>query len=195
MSIRGRKPLPNALHSLHGNPGHRARNDAEPRFAAGPPTCPPHLKGEARKEWRRVVKEFEAHAGYCKGVDRAALAVYCQHYARWIEAERMLEDAPPAKTKAAESVSAADSVSPSDSVSMKPTAELRGVIITAPSGYPIQNPWLAVANKAMREMMRVAVEFGMTPSSRSRINVPEGEGEPSDKVADMLFGARGRRHA
>ena len=37
------------------------------------------------------------------------------------------------------------------------------------NGHLYQSAYLNVANAAMKEMMRVAVEFGMTPSSRSRI--------------------------
>ena len=50
-----------------------------------------------------------------------------------------------------------------------------GSVVKAPSGYLIQSPYLAIANKALAQMMRILTEFGMTPSSRSRIAVPEGE--------------------
>ena len=46
-----------------------------------------------------------------------------------------------------------------------------GMIVKAPSGYPIQNPYLAIANKAVGQMKSLLTEFGMTPSSRSRISV------------------------
>lgn len=32
-----------------------------------------------------------------------------------------------------------------------------------------QNPWLAVANRAWEQLRKVEAEFGMTPSSRSRV--------------------------
>lgn len=37
-------------------------------------------------------------------------------------------------------------------------------------GYPILNPYLSIANKAMVEMRRFMQEFGITPASRSRIS-------------------------
>jgi P27 family predicted phage terminase small subunit len=46
-----------------------------------------------------------------------------------------------------------------------------GTIIKSPSGYPIQNPWLAVAIKAAEQVNRFAQQLGLTPSSRSRIRV------------------------
>lgn len=47
-------------------------------------------------------------------------------------------------------------------------AEL-GEVVKSPSGYPIQNPWLAIANKAHEQMKRTAAELGLTPSSRASL--------------------------
>ena len=47
--------------------------------------------------------------------------------------------------------------------------EKMGAIIKAPSGYPIQNPYLSISNKALDQMRAIMTEFGMTPSSRSKI--------------------------
>ena len=52
-----------------------------------------------------------------------------------------------------------------------------GLVIVTKSGNVIQNPLLGVANRAQAELRRWAVEYGMTPSSRSRVNVPETIGE------------------
>jgi P27 family predicted phage terminase small subunit len=50
-----------------------------------------------------------------------------------------------------------------------------GTVIKSPkSGFPIQNPYVGVANTALDQMRKFAVEFGMTPSSRSRISVTDG---------------------
>ena len=47
-----------------------------------------------------------------------------------------------------------------------------GVIVKSPNGFPVQSPYLAVANKAMAQMSKLLVEFGLSPSSRSRIQSP-----------------------
>ena len=44
-----------------------------------------------------------------------------------------------------------------------------GAIAHTPQGYPVQSPWLQIANKAFEQMTKLLVEFGMTPSSRSRV--------------------------
>ena len=52
-----------------------------------------------------------------------------------------------------------------------------GVMIKSPTGFPIQSPYLSIANR-QAEMMRIASEFGFTPASRGRISLPL-ETEPS----------------
>ena len=44
-----------------------------------------------------------------------------------------------------------------------------GAVVKSPSGYPIQSPYLAISNKAMDTMRGLMTEFGMTPSSRTRV--------------------------
>ena len=45
-----------------------------------------------------------------------------------------------------------------------------GEIVAAPkTRVPMQNPWLAISNKARAECRAILVEFGMTPSSRTRV--------------------------
>ncbi len=47
-----------------------------------------------------------------------------------------------------------------------------GTMVKSPSGYPIQSPYVAIANRQAEIMMRIASEFGFTPASRSRISTP-----------------------
>ncbi len=70
-------------------------------------------------------------------------------------------------------------------------AKLRehGQVVFSPNGCPIQSPYLAIVNKASEQVMRALVEFGMTPSSRSRIlagtwldALPEPESEGEDPL-------------
>lgn len=44
-----------------------------------------------------------------------------------------------------------------------------GTVIKSPNGYPIQSPYLAIANKAMEQMRSLMGELGLTPASRARI--------------------------
>lgn len=69
-----------------------------------------------------------------------------------------------------------------------------GEVTTAPSGYPVQSPYLAIYNKAAEQVVKIAAEFGLTPSSRSRISVPGAESGPAPGE-DELAKARSRRNA
>lgn len=56
-----------------------------------------------------------------------------------------------------------------------------GAVIKSPkSGFPIANPFVGIANTSLTLMHKFLIEFGMTPSSRSRISVgsPTGSGDP-----------------
>jgi P27 family predicted phage terminase small subunit len=47
--------------------------------------------------------------------------------------------------------------------------ERYGTMVKSPNGFPMQSPYVAVANKQVDIMVRIAAELGMTPSSRTRI--------------------------
>jgi len=48
-----------------------------------------------------------------------------------------------------------------------------GMVIKSPSGFPVQSPYLGIANTAMKHMRNFLAEFGMSPAARTRI---ESEG-------------------
>lgn len=149
--MRGRKPTPTHLKVLRGNPGKRPLPANEPQPKPKAPPCPAHLDAEAKREWRRMVKELEP-LGLLTKIDRAALAAYCQAWSRWVQAEEMIR-----KT---------------------------GMIVKAPNtGFPIQNPLLPVANRAMEQMRKFLTEFGMTPSSRARVTAApsDGNSDPAEE--------------
>jgi P27 family predicted phage terminase small subunit len=90
----GPKPRPSALKLLEGAaPGRDSggRKVAPPppfqRLAPKPPAV---LKGEARREWRRVLPEL-LRLELTKPVDAAALAAYCVTWQRFVEAQTVLD--------------------------------------------------------------------------------------------------------
>ena len=48
-----------------------------------------------------------------------------------------------------------------------------GPLIKSPQGFPMQSPYLQIANKAFDQMKAMLVEFGMTPSSRTKVRTTE----------------------
>ena len=154
MSHRGRRPKPTKLKILAGNPGKRPLNQREPKPRISLPQCPKELTDTAKREWRRIVKDL-ATLGILSRIDRAALAVYCAAWGRWIEAEEKLRQ--------------------------------HGVIVKSPNGFPVVSPYLAVANQSIKQMTRMVVEFGMTPSSRTGI---EALPPPETDEEQVFFGPR-----
>lgn len=59
-----------------------------------------------------------------------------------------------------------------------------GSVVKAPSGFPVQSPFLAIANKAQEQMTKLLIEFGMTPSSRARVT--KAPDESGDEYADFV---------
>ena len=78
MGQRGPMPKPAALRLLEGNAGKRPLNLTDginPKIEI--PAPPKHLGREARKEWKRITPLLE-DLGLISGLDRTALALYCQ---------------------------------------------------------------------------------------------------------------------
>jgi P27 family predicted phage terminase small subunit len=146
----GPAPKPTAIKELAGNPGKRPLNEREPSVPvpSSSPYAPRHLCKEGQKEWRRVVGIL-IDAGLYSEVDRAALAMYCQAWGRWVEAEKRLgETGGP-------------------------------ILASAETGNLYQNPWLHVANKALGQIRQMIAEFGLSPAQRSRVAAMAPEREPS----------------
>jgi P27 family predicted phage terminase small subunit len=55
-----------------------------------------------------------------------------------------------------------------------------GVLVKSPSGFPMQSPYLAVANRAMEQMRSLLGEFGMSPASRTRVSASPLVGEEDE---------------
>lgn len=161
--VRGRKPTPSHLHLVNGNPGKRKRNAREAIVLPSEPMPPPHLSDLAKVEWGRLMPEL-IRCGLISTIDRAAFAVYCQAYGRWVQAEQALQrmaDQDP---------------------------NTHALMIRTTSKNAIQNPLVGAANRAAEIMMRAAAEFGLTPSARTRIHADI----PKDPAAVQANGTTGK---
>ena len=152
--VAGRRPIPTALKLLRGNPGHRPLNDREPAPKAKLPKVPEYLSDVAKQEWRRTGRRLAA-LGLVTEIDGTALAAYCVAFARWVDAEKQIQQS--------------------------------GTVIKV--GKMLQvSPYLAIANKAMAQMCRLLGDFGMTPSSRSRVKAEKDNGINDEEA--QFFGVR-----
>ena len=61
-----------------------------------------------------------------------------------------------------------------------------GTIVKSPDkNFPMTSPYLTVANQSLEAMRKFLVEFGLTPSSRSRIRLP-ASGDAADEFDRFL---------
>lgn len=66
--------------------------------------------------------------------------------------------------------------------------EKQGDVIISEKGGLYQNPWVAIKKRSMDQVQKFYAEFGMTPSSRSRVHVETPSEE--DEIAGYLFGKK-----
>lgn len=181
----GPKPLPDNVRSIMGVAPKKSLNDqvdsVNPDVEI--PGCPPHLMPEAVKEWKRITPEL-VKLNLIAKIDRAALSLYCQAWARWVWAERTLR----AAVKMAESKRAAFEADPANEGKDYPGGD--GYTIVTPNGQFGYSPHWVIANKAMEQVDKFLQSFGLSPSARSRVRpsaqldlFPNGSTGNTDKPA------------
>jgi P27 family predicted phage terminase small subunit len=151
----GRRPLPTAIKKLRGNPGKRALPENEPKLPVKEPEMPPDLPELAQQEWNSIVPML-LRLGCLNELHGKALGAYCFCYARWCQAEEEVRK--------------------------------RGIMIEETlfdkdgnevSSKLKRNPAISISNEALKLMKSFLVEFGLTPSSASRLRIePPKEDDP-----------------
>ena len=163
---RGPLPKPAALKLLEGNPGKRALNLSDgvnPRVQI--PSAPDHLGKDARKEWKRITPLLE-ELGLISGLDRAALALYCQAVGRLSELEMAFNG------KVKQHV---------DAGMTYPDAVFAASRVTTPSGYEQQSVIVNLIAGHRLQVHRHLAHFGLSPAARARV-------QPSNYVQPSLPG-------
>jgi P27 family predicted phage terminase small subunit len=156
----GRPPKPTALKVLHGTTRPDRANSSEPTPPAGPVSPPSWLRGRARTL-------FKARAALLVGMkvattaDADALALYCAAYTEFIECDEFIREHGRSYTSVGEG----------------------GITIRRP------HPEVRMRADAWRRVQRMASEFGLSPSSRSKLHIESGE-EPADPFAEWERGSR-----
>lgn len=151
---RGPLPKPAALKVLEGNPGKRALDlsaGVNPTIAI--PDAPRHLGRSARKEWRRITPLLE-ELGLISGLDRAALALYCQAVGRLDDLETSFNGKVQALVDAGtDYCDAVYEVSHS----------------VTPSGYAQQSVIVQLLTRHREQVHKYLMHFGLSPAARGRV--------------------------
>ena len=146
MGLRGPAPKPAGVRILEGNMAKRPLPMNEPLPFPGEPDMPGHLDREARREWKRLVPILLAMR-VLTTADGIALANLCQAYALLVQAHKAMRQA----SKGGGS----------------------GLLMKTPSGYVQQSPLIGIINGQVEIINRISREFGLTPSSRIRLDATE----------------------
>lgn len=157
----GRRALPANVHMLRGNPSKKPVADLvdglQPEVEI--PGCPKHLLPEARKEWRRITPELERY-GLVSKLDRSALSLYCQAWARWVWAEEQLARSMAiAEQQRAEAAARGEEWKGGD-----------GMTVPTPNGHMSYSPHWVIANKAAQQVREFLAAFGLSPETRGKVS-------------------------
>jgi P27 family predicted phage terminase small subunit len=145
--MRGRKPKPIKLKLLEGNRGKKPiPKEFTVNLPAGPVTPPAFLDEYARSEWERLAPGLEA-IGLLTPEKEKPFAAYCDSYSTWRHAQEELDKL------------------------RQVGGEIAAMIYNTKSGNAIQHPLIGIKNKAKADMVRYAVEFGLTPSGMARLAI------------------------
>jgi P27 family predicted phage terminase small subunit len=146
----GRTPKPTQLKRITDNPGRRPLNTNEPTPEEGVPDMPPGLSPAAQEEWHRIIPILQQMRVLTIAYS-AAVAGYCQAYARWLDAE-------------------ADIVA-NGSIIEEPIIRRRRREDDEVVGYKRKkNPAVAIANESMKIMRAFMSDFGLSPASLSKVS-------------------------
>ena len=164
MGTRGPQPLPANVHRLRGNPSKKSAaelfDDFNPEVEI--PSAPKWIWPEARKEWRRIGAELERY-GLISKLDRAALVLYCQSWARLVWAETMLARAMRiAEDRRIETEERGEEWKGGD-----------GIMVPSPNGSLIYSHHWVVQRRSAQEVHWYLQSFGLSPASRGRVKTSD----------------------
>ncbi len=157
MGQKGRPPKPTELKLLTGNPGKRPlpENEPKPKPITGSVAPPVFLNEHASEMWKRLFPILK-NINLLTEADLESFTMLCQSYGIWVDCEVKLND-------------------------------IRTAEYTNKGGNEneIEHPLSKVGQKAFTQYKSLCTEFGLTPASRSRIQIT-GADDNSDDI-DMFL--------
>lgn len=145
---------------LRGNPSKKPIDqllgDLRPEIDI--PDCPTWTWPEAKKEWKRISIELERY-GLISRLDRSALVLYVQAWAKMVWAEKAL--------------SRAMKIAEDERISAESRGEKYvggdGIMVLTANGNMTYSHYWVVGRRSAEDVSRYLTQFGLSPSSRSRV--------------------------
>jgi P27 family predicted phage terminase small subunit len=156
--MRGRKPVPTALKLVKGNPGRRRLPKNEPKPQRAVPTPPEHLSQRAALAWGAMSARLDT-AHVLTVLDGLGLEQLCENYGEILD---LRED-------------------------IKTNGRFEVIEMTNGSKRTVARAAYEKLADAERRFRAMLTEFGLTPSSRSRVTATPDENADSDP-AKTYFG-------
>lgn len=142
---RGPAPTPTDILALRGSK--RANRPNEPRPGKGDPGTPPQLSDKAAEVWPQLLEQIKG-VGTLAVTDGFPLARYCELFVRWWKAAAFLAER-------------------GETYVLKDDKGNVRCIMPFPQ--------VSIVNSLSNELRRLEAEFGLTPASRTRIQVETKE--------------------
>lgn len=160
MARQGRKPKPTALKVLSGafEKDPQRRNHREPQAPRAKPIKPRHVQGIAATQWYSLVKRLDS-LKILSCVDEVAIEQYALTYAAWREAWQDIH-------KNGSWIEYVDALG---------------------NKMRKRNPADSTFSDLGRRLTQLEVEFGLTPSSRTKVMVPDDKTGSSNKAKAAKF--------
>lgn len=182
MGLRGPAPLPTAIHIANGNPSKRPLNADEPKYLAGVPERPAGMSAAARKWWDFYVDQMRP-TNVLRIVDGPLLADLCEEKAELEEMRRGL------RAKMAEMAREwkADALKwnaehPEEKRSTAVPGGARTYFAGTTQGQRVSAHMRALKFSVDRQMR----EFGLTPSSNSRVQSRYDGKRAGDSISSAM---------
>lgn len=147
MGKRGPRRQPTAIQAARGNPGKRKPNSSEPQPKRGRIVAPDWVTGKAREKWDDIIPKLRAMR-VVTPADVESIARYCTMYEQWVKYLEQMRRG------------------------------LDVLVIKDDKGrvkYMQSSPAAIMFVKLAQSMLRIEQEYGLTPSSRSSITVPDAQ--------------------
>jgi phage terminase small subunit len=171
MGVRGTPPTPTKIRILNGNPSRRPLPANEPQFAQGIPPRPAGISAGARKQWDGLVAEM-ADAGVVRRVDGGALAMLCEDLA-------MLDTLRKGLAAQAREITLKAKLK---------KQQISGNALTALSRTTEGRRTLTTIRELSGQIIVQRREFGLTPSSSTRVQALGGGVQLTDPLEQALCG-------
>ena len=158
----GRKPKPSNLKVIEGNPGKRPLPENEPKPAPviETPAPPGWLNKDGKQMWKDRVPDL-INIGLLTNIDIDSFAMCCHVYGVFREAER----------------------------DIKKKGRYHKYVNKFGAENEVERPQAKTANKAYAEYCKMMSEFGLSPASRTRIEVKPAE-DGQDPMEALLSGVK-----